>query len=80
MKIEESVKEIVKRVGVLSKHLVVFEDYMSRLGKNIGLTVSSYNKASKEFRKVDKDVVKISEGKDGGEYEVLEIEKPQLED
>ncbi len=80
LKIEESVKEIVKRVGVLSKHLVVFEDYMGKLGKNIGLTVSSYNKASKEFRKVDKDVVKISDGNEGGEYEVLEIEKPQLED
>jgi len=80
LKIEESVKEIVKRVGVLSKHLQVFEDYMNKLGKNIGLSVSSYNKASKEFRKIDKDVVKISEGNEGGDYEILEIEKPQLQD
>jgi len=80
LKIEESVKEIVKRVGVLSKHLQVFEDYMNKLGKNIGLSVSTYNKASREFRKIDKDVVKISEGNKGGDYEILEIEKPQLLD
>jgi DNA recombination protein RmuC len=80
LKIEESVKEIVARVGVLSKHLKVFEDYMSRLGKNIGNTVSSYNSASREFRKVDKDVVKITEGNEGGDYEMLELDKPQLED
>ena len=80
LKIEQSVKEIVKRVGVLSKHLDAFQEFMDKLGKNLGMTVSSYNRASKEFKKVDKDVVKISEGNDGGDYELLEIEKPQLED
>lgn len=80
LKIEESVKEIIKRVGVLSKHLMVFEDYLNKLGKNIGLTVSSYNSASREFKKVDKDVVKIAEGSESGNFEMLEIEKPQLED
>lgn len=80
LKIEESVKEIIKRVGFLSKHLSVFEDYMNRLGKNISMTVSSYNSASKELKKVDKDVVKITDGNDGGGYEALEIEKPLLDD
>lgn len=80
LKIEESVKEIIKRVGFLSKHLSVFEDYMNRLGKNISMTVSSYNSASKELKKVDKDVVKITDGNDGGGYEALEIEKPLLDE
>ena len=80
LKIEESVKEIVKRVGVLSKHLKVFEDFMLRLGKNLGMTVSSYNNASREFKKVDKDVVKITGENEGDSYEMLELDKPQLED
>lgn len=80
LKIEESVKEIVKRVGVLSRHLKTFEDHMSKLGKNIGLTVSSYNKASKELNKVDKDVVKITDSESGGDFEMIELEKPQLDD
>ncbi|MEQ8324186.1 MAG: DNA recombination protein RmuC [Vicingaceae bacterium] len=79
LKIEESVKEIIKRVGILGKHLVTFEEFMSRLGKNLGMTVSSYNKASKEFKKVDKDVIKITEGEEGGTYETLEIDKPQTD-
>ncbi len=80
LKIEESVKEIIKRVGILSKHLQVFEDYMGKLGKNINLTVSSYNNASKELKKVDKDVVKITDGESGGDFEAIELERPQLEE
>ena len=77
LKIEESVKEIIKRVGVLGRHLKSFEEFMGKLGRNIGLTVSSYNSASAEFKKVDKDVVKITEGSEGGTYESVELDKPQ---
>jgi len=80
LKIEESVKEIVKRVGILGKHLISFELYLNKLGKNLGMTVSSYNSTSKEFKKVDKDVVKISEGNEGGTYEIEQLERPQLEE
>ena len=63
LKIEESTKEIVKRVEMLSRHLLSYEDYMKKLGGHLGVAVNSYNKAGKEFEKIDKDVAKITESK-----------------
>lgn len=60
MKIEESAKEIIKKVGELGRHINVYEDYMKKLGSQLGTTVNTYNKAYKELVKVDKDVLKIS--------------------
>lgn len=78
MRIEESVKEIVKRVGELRKHLQSFGEFHDKVGKNIQLTVSSYNNASREFRKVDKDILRIT-GNEGEEsYQVVELEKPNI--
>lgn len=76
LQIEESAKEIRKRVEELGKHLVAYETYMMKLGNNLGTTVNSYNAASKELGKIDKDVVRIS----GGErtMEPLQLEKPTL--
>ena len=79
LKIEESVKEIIKRIGLLGKHLNSFEEFFGKIGRNIGLTVSSYNSASQEFKKIDKDVVKITEGSEGGDYESLQLDKPQID-
>ncbi len=55
----------------------MFEEFMQKLGRNIGLTVSSYNSASKEFKKVDKDVIKITGSTEEGSYESLQLDKPQ---
>jgi len=44
------------------------------MGNHLTTTVSSYNKASKEFKKIDKDVVKITDGE--SKVEIKEIEKP----
>ncbi len=60
LKIEESAKEIAKRVGDLSKHLLSIDEYMKKLGTHMNTTVNMYNKAYKEIGKVDKDVLKIS--------------------
>jgi DNA recombination protein RmuC len=76
-KIEESAKDIKKNVEVLSKHLLVFDNYMQKLGDNISTMVNSYNAAYKEFGKVDKDVVKITEGE--RQIEPLQIDKPSLD-
>lgn len=79
LKMEESVKEILKNIEVLGKHVNAYDDHMQRLGKHLGTTVSAYNSASREFKKIDKDVFKLSEGKVGGEIELLAIEQPMEE-
>ena len=60
MKIEEKAKEIVQRVTELGKHLKIYEDYHNKLGSSLATTVNHYTHASKEFKKVDKDVRRIS--------------------
>lgn len=60
MQIEESAKEIKKRVEELGRHLISYDTYMQKLGTHLGTTVNMYTKAYKEFKKVDKDVLKIS--------------------
>ncbi|MDD5022200.1 MAG: DNA recombination protein RmuC [Endomicrobiaceae bacterium] len=60
LKIEESVKDILKHVSNLQNHIISYEDYLKKLGNNLGTTVNMYNSAYKEFAKIDKDVVKIT--------------------
>ncbi len=60
LQIEESAKMIRDNVGKLSVHLKAYEEYFDKLGKNLSTTVNFYNKATKEFKKVDKDVMKIT--------------------
>src|SRR4030042_2632280 len=74
LQIEESAKEIRKYVEMLQKHLMSYEEYLQKLGNNLGTTVNMYNKAYKEFGKIDKDVFKIT-GKTGG-IEPAQIEGP----
>lgn len=77
LKMEESVKDIIKKVGQLSRHLNSYETFMSKLGNNLGTTVSMYNQASKEFKKIDKDIYKITDGEEGGQIEqLLLVDKP----
>ncbi len=76
LKMEESVKEIIKKVEQLGKHIGIYEDYMQKLGNHLGTTVNTYNKAYKEFNKIDKDVYKITDGVEGGNVDMLLIDKP----
>ncbi len=78
LQIEESAKEIRKRVEELGKHLLAYDEYLKKLGNNLGTTVNSYNSAYKEFNKIDKDVMKITDGEKN--VEPLTLEKPQLEE
>ena len=54
-----------------------FEEYMKKLGNNLGTTVNMYNTAYKELNKTDKDVVKITEGEK--KIKPIVIDKPNLE-
>ena len=74
-KISQEAKEIIKQVENLGRHLISYEDYMQRMGKNLGTTVNMYNNAYKEFTKIDKDVLKIT-GK-GIETEPELVQGPQ---
>ncbi|MFA5360427.1 MAG: DNA recombination protein RmuC [Candidatus Paceibacterota bacterium] len=77
LEIEESAKEIKKRVEELARHLTNYETYMQKLGVHLGTSVNMYNSAYKEFTKIDKDVYRISGNKI--EAEPLELEKPKTE-
>ena len=80
LQIEESAKEIRKNVELLGKHLVSYEEYMRKLGGHLGTTVNAYNTASKEFKKVDKDVFRITgEALEIGGQAVAGLEKPDEE-
>ncbi|MBZ1348714.1 MAG: DNA recombination protein RmuC [Candidatus Liptonbacteria bacterium] len=78
LQIEESAKEIKKRVEELGRHLINYETYMKKLGNHLGTSVSMYNQAYKELAKIDKDVLRITEKSVGIESMVLD--KPQGED
>ncbi len=76
LQIEEQSKEIQKRVGLLSAHIIKYEDLMNKLGKSLGTTVNHYNNAHKELGKIDKDIVKISGEENSAEVLPQNIEKP----
>lgn len=72
MQIEETTKEIKKRVEELGKHLAGYETYMQKVGTHLGTTVNMYNSAYKEFGKIDKDVLRITGEKIGVESMLVE--------
>lgn len=76
-KIEETAKDIIKRVDELGKHMKAYEDYMTKLGNALGTTVNHYNTAYKELGKVDKDVTRITGSSPNLETTLLE--KPSIE-
>ncbi|MFA6253676.1 MAG: DNA recombination protein RmuC [Candidatus Paceibacterota bacterium] len=78
LQIEESAKEIRQRVEELGKHIGAYESYMAKLGGALGTTVSHYNLAYKELKKVDKDVLRVT-GVSAG-FETQTLDKPNLED
>ena len=51
---------------------------MISLGRSLETSVNQYNKASKEFYKIDKDVLRITGS--SNEVEVLEIDQPDREE
>ena len=80
MKVERSIDEIMKNIEKLSSHLNTYKQAHISLGKTIGTAVNHYNKSSKEFNKIDKDITKISGGKSSLKFEQNVIEKPQSDE
>lgn len=77
LKIEEGTKVIRKNVESLQKHIISYEEYMRKLGSSLSTSVNHYNSASKEFSKIDKDVVKITGGEKS--IEPMILDKPKEE-
>ena len=59
-RISEQAQVIIKQVINLEKHIVNYDDYFKKLGRNLGTTVNMYNSANKELGKIDKDFLKIT--------------------
>ncbi len=78
LKIEESAKEIRKNIEALSKHLASYDSYMQKMGGHLATTVNAYNTSYKEFKKVDKDILRITG--EAMEIEPLLVSGPQRED
>lgn len=78
LQIEEQAREIQERVGLLARHLKSYDTYMQKMGNSLSTTVGHYNTAYKEFKKVDKDVVKIAQTEQV--IEPLLVDKPTTDD
>ncbi len=74
LQIEESAQQIIKRVEALQKHLLSYDNFLQKLGNNLSTTVSTYNQTYKEFAKIDKNVIELTEGKK--KIIPLRLEKP----
>lgn len=72
LEIEEKAKDIIKRVGELGKHLKSYEEYHRKLGNALSTAVNQHNSATKEFKKMDKDVMRISGASPELEAELLD--------
>ena len=78
LQIEESAKEIIKKVENLGRHLKSYDEYHGKLGNALGTVVNHYNASNKELKKIDKDVLRIAGA--SPELELLEVEKPKMEE
>ncbi len=76
LQIEESAKEIIKKVEDLGRHLKSYDEYHAKLGNALGTVVNHYNASNKELKKIDKDVLKISGA--SPELALLKVDKPKL--
>lgn len=75
MQIEEKAKEIRANIEKLGKHMNSYDEFMKKLGTSMSTTVNHYNNAYSEFKKIDKDVTKIT-GQDS-QIEPLKISRPK---
>lgn len=75
LRIEKDAKDIIKRVSELGTHMQKYEEYHKKLGIALETTVNHFNKSNHEFRKVDKDIMRITGS--SIETENLTLEKPQ---
>ncbi|MFM2384015.1 MAG: hypothetical protein RIQ72_587 [Candidatus Parcubacteria bacterium] len=74
--IEEQAKEIIEKVGNLTTHLKVYAEQQEKLGKALGTVVNQYNISSKEFKKIDKDIMRLTNKEQSLDYDPAVLPKP----
>jgi len=75
MQIEEKAMEIKTNVEKLGRHIASYDDFLQKMGNSLNTTVNHYNNAYGEFKKIDKDVIKITGGT--SEIEIIKIDRPK---
>lgn len=79
MKVEESINEIQMNIEKLGNHLNAYLTYHDKLGNSISTVVNHYNVTNKEFKKIDKDITKLTSGKSTIGIETENIDRPLIE-
>lgn len=79
LQIEESVKEIQQFAEQLVRHLKSYEEFHNKVGKNLETTYRAFVDSGKEFKKIDKDIFKITAGASGKTLMPIDIERPVIE-
>lgn len=74
LQIEDSVKEIQQHTENMMKHLKAYEEHHNKVGRHLQTTYRAYSDATKELKKVDKDIYRITNGAAGQDLNPLEIE------
>ena len=74
LQIEESVKDIQKHTELLMRHMKAYEEYHNRVGKHLETTVRAFIASSKELKKIDKDIYRVTAGTAGKELNPIEID------
>lgn len=77
LKIEEKALEIKENVEKLQKHIGAFDANFAKLGRNLGTVVGAYNDARGEYKKIDKDLFRITDNAIAISSE--DTEKPSLD-
>ncbi len=80
MQIEEQAKDIVKRVGDLTTHLKTYVEKYDKLGRSISTVVNQYTDSAKEFKKIDKDIIRITGKDEALDFKPLSIDKPEVDE
>ncbi len=76
LRVEESVKDIIKHVQNLDRHVKTYDNIYNGIGKNLATVINKYNDGYKELKKIDKDVAHITSGE--STIEPLALDKPNL--
>jgi DNA recombination protein RmuC len=79
LKFDESAKQIRKNVELMQKHLINYDAFYKKLGTQLNTVVGTYETTKNEFKKIDKDVMKITEVESGLEDSPM-LDKPRLDD